>query len=354
MEYDSELNRQFNVDSKKIFRNYSDEETRKLLKNLKICFKCRNYFRVWPSACDERILEESNPNFESKGGGDRRSSHRIMNALNFKTRRGFDLSINEVEPEPIAVRDADQMEDAVDPSERSFHIGPEDEDGFQDPNDINVEEDGSHSDGNNSDDDNNDQEPYDSDDDSSSDANDDGNNQDGNNQDGNNQDGDNADNPPSIESIGEPLLMDSAFMNGKILFLPVTDGNQEPALCAICHQIADEDSETITALLENRLRLNPIISESLDSFGIAFDYYNSDADFQIICGDCLMTSSESNEGQTVYPKVFSLDFHKRFGNLSIDHPDNIQDLFSHSSSTVSYACVRELRSRILELEKEIA
>ena len=300
----------------------------------------------------------------SNGGGDRKSRGRIPNALHFKHRPGLDASLNDeeadlsgdpgaaVEPDPVP--EPAERDENNDPAERSFHIGPEDEiDGLEDPYD-NPDDNGS--DGNNGQ--NNHEEPYNSDADSMDDTDDDGNNRVENDEDGNNhgeddQDGNNPENV-SIESIGAPVVIDSAFLNGKILFLPVTDGSREPAFCAICHSIADEDSEIITALLENRLRLNPILSDADESFGIAFDFFNNNADFQLVCSECLMTSSQSEEGQTVYPKVFSLDFHKRCGNLSVDHPDNIGDLFNQTGSTISFECVRELRGRILEMEKQIA
>lgn len=339
-----------------VFRNDFDELSRYLRGNLQICFKCRNFFGVWWTAMDERVGLQSrnpdlNPNF-NHGGGDRKSERRIPNALHFKTARpGLNLSEN-VPAGPNQIEDENvHNENIDDPAERSFEIGPEDENvGLEDPFDFNdANDEGDHFNDNESDG-NNEEDDYDSDGDNSmgeagSNPNNDG--------DDNNDGGNDNNESIEIESIGSPLVMDSAFMNGKILLLPVTDGNDESALCAICHQLAGENAEIITVLLENRLRLNPILSNA-ESFGIAFDYYHSNADFQLICDECLMTSSESNEGQTVYPKVFTIDFHKRCHNLSADHADNIQDLFNQSGSTVSYECVRELRSRIFDLEREIA
>ena len=293
-----------------IFRNDYDEESRTLRDNLMICLKCRNFFGVWPTAIDERIGLESrnpdlNPNFRHRGGGDRKSDRRIPNSLHFKTARpGLDLSEN-APADPNQIDENNEIQ--VDPAERSFEIGPEDEnEGLEDPFDFN--------DVNNGDGDN-DEEYYDSDDNNSMgeaggnpNNDEDGNNydEDGNNDDdGNNHGGDDNNESMEIESIGSPMVLNSAFLNGKILFLPVTDGSDELALCAICHQLAGENAEVVTALLENRLRLNPILSNS-ESFGIAFDYYNQNADYQLICDDCLMTSSESSEGQTVYPKIFTI------------------------------------------------
>ena len=171
--------------------------------------------------------------------------------------------------------------------------------------------------------------------------------------DGNEDTDDEGDNgATTIESIAEPFLIDSNFLRGRILMLPVSDGSIENPCCAICNQLADEHAEPITVLLENRLRLNPIFSNDSESFGIAFKYYEYSAEFQVVCTDCLATSQNSPEGQTCYPKVFRIEFHKKCGNLSVDHPNNVEDLFNAASS-ISSTCIKELRDRIAELEKEL-
>ena len=340
----------FDSDRKNILRNDYDNESKRLRRHLQICFLCRNFFRVWPTAIDERIAADPrnlalNPNLNASGGGDRRSANRIPNALHFKKPRP-NLDLTETEND--------------DPAERSFEIAPEDNEiGLEDPFDFNDGLRDAEADDmdNNSDGDISDGDIFDE------------NNLDGNFFNDDNQDVDNGrasvfdddhnqnvddTEPDETESFAAPLNLESSFMNGKILFLPLTDGSLENALCALCHQIVDEDGEIITALLENRLRLNPVLSQNEEAFGIAFDYYTNTVDFQKICSDCLCSKADSDEGQTVYPKIFTTEFHKKFNNLSFDQPNNIQDLFSQAGCSVSMDCVRELRTRILDLEKEVA
>ena len=311
-----------------------------------ICILCRNFFKVWPGV-DERLALETknplvNPNW-SKGG----NRSRKPNALLLKaTTDELNPNQDEVHAGPEVIGDGDLVDDrpAVDrpdnedvddaPENVSFEIGNEDRvDGMED----------SFDDYNNDDDDDNDDDDYE--DYNSDDDNDDDN-------DDNNGDNDeNNDNPSTMESIAEPYVVDANFLKGKILLLPVTDGSVENACCAICHQLADENAEPITLLLENRLRLNPILS-SEETFGIAFDFYSNNVDMQLVCTDCLATSKDSEDGQTVFPKVYTIDFHKKYGNLSEFHADNVTDLFNAASS-LSMSCVKELRDRIAELENKM-
>ena len=100
------------------------------------------------------------------------------------------------------------------------------------------------------------------------------------------------------------------------------------------------------------MRLNPIIFNDPESFGIAFNYFEGGALYQLICSDCLATSENSADGQTVYPKVFNINFHKINGNFTQHQPDNIKDLFDLTSS-ISMKCVKVLRDRIADLEKKL-
>ena len=118
----------FDSDRKNILRNDYDNESKRLRRHLQICFLCRNFFRVWPTAIDERIAADPrnlalNPNLNASGGGDRRSANRIPNALHFKKPRP-NLDLTETEND--------------DPAERSFEIAPEDNEiGLEDPFDFN-------------------------------------------------------------------------------------------------------------------------------------------------------------------------------------------------------------------------
>ena len=110
-------------------------------------------------------------------------------------------------------------------------------------------------------------------------------------------DGDQADHEAETESIGI-VEMDDSFMNGKILLLPVQDGDVEVPLCCLCIQPALL-GEPLTSHLEFKLRLNPILSHDENSFGIVFNYAQSDASFQMVCDTCLVSRHDSAEGQDV-------------------------------------------------------
>lgn len=305
-----------------------------------ICKFCRDFFKVWPGV-DERLALETkdpvvNPNWSLGGRRSRKPNALLLKATpdvlnpNQDEVRADQEDIGDgdlVDDRPVVDRPDDedvQMDDARE--NVSFEIGNEDRvDGMEDPFD-------DYNDNDNDDD----YEDYNSGDD---------------NDDNNGDNDENDGNPSTIESIAEPFVVDANFLNGKILLLPVTDGSVENACCAICHQLADENAEPITLLLENRLRLNPILSNE-DTFGIAFDFHSNNVDIQLICTDCLATSKDSEDGQTVFPKVYSISFHKKYGNLSDYHADNVTDLFNAASS-LSMSCVKELRDRIAELENKM-
>ena len=78
----------------------------------------------------------------------------------------------------------------------------------------------------------------------------------------------------------------------------------------------------------NLKRLNPLISEQDDTFGIAFDYSLQNVARQRVCDDCLSSGEGSENGQTVKESCFSIDFHKRYGNLRDDQPNSVQELFT--------------------------
>ena len=330
-----------------IFRNDVDTYPNHLRTNLKICKFCRNYFKVWPGVDNRLALATRDATINKNWllGGSRKGETKKPNALLMKNQPDelVDQPIVS-QPQPLSPEMYDFQSDdlpgddggvgggegggegggdggdaaepasfEVEPENFEFQIGPEDNvEGLEDEMDDN-----------------------DSDDSSSDD-----------------EDHVDGEGVSTIESIGEPLVVDSNFLKGRILMLPVTDGTVENACCAICHQLADEDAEPISLLLENRLRLNPVFSDNPESFGIAFNYYENNVDMQLICSDCLATRHDSVNGQTVYPKCFSIEFHKKNGNLSNEHADNVRDLFN-SASTISSACVKELRDRIADLEKEL-
>ena len=75
-------------------------------------------------------------------------------------------------------------------------------------------------------------------------------------------------------------------------------------------------------------RLNPIISDDPNAFGIAFDYSTNNVSRQRICFDCLVSGENSINGQSVRESVFTVEFHKRWGNIREDQPSNVQELFS--------------------------
>lgn len=74
--------------------------------------------------------------------------------------------------------------------------------------------------------------------------------------------------------------------------------------------------------------MNPLISDQEDTFGIAFDYSIQNVSRQRICDDCLVSGESSDDGQKVKDSCFSIEFHKRWGNLREDQPNNVQELFT--------------------------
>ena len=79
-------------------------------------------------AADPRNLA-LNPNLNARGGGDRRSSNRIPNALHFKRPR----------PHLNLLASENEDSDLIDGSQVSYEIAPEDNPiGLEDPFDINI------------------------------------------------------------------------------------------------------------------------------------------------------------------------------------------------------------------------
>ena len=78
--------------------------------------------------------------------------------------------------------------------------------------------------------------------------------------------------------------------------------------------------------IENRL--NPILSDDDDAFGIVFNFAAGDVSYQNICEDCLDTSENSEDGQHVKKSIFTIEFHKKFGNIDVSAPNNVHDLFN--------------------------
>ena len=190
-----------------------------------ICLKCRNFFKVWASQLDERIglvnkNPQENPNWSR--GGDRKSRNPKPLALNTK-------------------RQAERLSEAAN-SEQSFEIGQNlDDDDFIHINRTreNSPMEAPEDDMQGLEDPLNEQLSYDTDE-----AND---------------DEEEIHNPSEeVSTEVESIIInniDSSFMKGKILLLPVSDGDVEVPLCALCHQVAI-DGEIVTNLLENRLRKN--------------------------------------------------------------------------------------------------
>lgn len=176
-----------------------------------------------------------NPNWSA--GGDRRSVRKKPLALNTKT-------------QPDMLNMADAPEPPAPLSQDSFHIGNADElndptenDGPEDPIDAPegledpLDEELAYQEAENGDD--NDDSDEDEIDDESMDTEEIRNSTRG---------------PESIDTAESIVLnMSTSFLKGRVLLLPVEDGETEIPLCCLCHQIA-EPGEDMTNLLENRLR----------------------------------------------------------------------------------------------------
>ena len=93
-------------------------------------------------------------------------------------------------------------------------------------------------------------------------------------------------------------MVDDSFIKGKVLLLPVMSGDCEVPQCCLCHQ-PTFDGEQLTNHLEFKLRLNAILSENQNTFGIVFDYSRGNAPYQMVCEDCLVSRSDSPDGQNV-------------------------------------------------------
>ena len=74
--------------------------------------------------------------------------------------------------------------------------------------------------------------------------------------------------------------------------------------------------------------MNPILSSDENAFGIVFNFADGDVSYQNICEDCLDSSENSESGQNVKQSVFTIEFHKKWGNIDESAPNNIQDLFN--------------------------
>ena len=211
-------------------------------KTLMICRKCRDHFQVWGSMLDERLglLDKDphvNPNWAK--GGDRRSENAKKLALNTK-------------------KQAEQLASAENPSrgtpnsERSFFIG-DDNDNEDDDIDIHI--------------DRYDPEPNeapedarigleDPDDEEHRYRNDENEEDDNAEVDDHDSDGPNEHQDQPMEEPSTILInnnIDASFLRGKIIVLPVIDGDTEVPICTLCKQPSFE-GEIVTNLLENRLR----------------------------------------------------------------------------------------------------
>ena len=158
-------------------------------------------------------------------------------------------------------------------------------------------------------------------------------------------------NQGETESIIEVVQMNDSFFRGKCLLLPVISGDVDCPLCCLCHQPVDDDGEVLTTHLEFKLRLNAILSKNPNTFGIVFDYAREDAPFQKVCSDCLTSSHDSPEGQTVRDSIFTISFHQRTGSLNPEFPTNVIELFNTRSKTVNENTVNFLRDRFTEQER---
>ena len=138
-------------------------------------------------------------------------------------------------------------------------------------------------------------------------------------------------------------------MAGKVLLLPLEDGESELPKCAICHSIVDDDAEPVTFDLEFRLRLNPMLSNDADSFGIAWDFGSDDVNFQMICGDCLTSKTKDPGGQQVKTSIFTIDFHKKVGNIDLNLPDRVTDIFANAPGNLNQQLINHMRNRFERL-----
>ena len=335
-----------------------DVYANKLKKSMKICFKCRDHFHVWPHRQDERFaLNTKDPAIRAQWttGGDTNFNRRtIPSGLNMKKHAAeltdpsreehpfdpeehpFDPEMHpfdpdEVEPEVQEEQEEPFVQEPAPPrsfspqapsppppetpsssstrSEMSYSIHEGLEDSLEDmlaPDEY---------------------QPSDDDD-----------------------QGDHDDSVPETESICELVEIDNSFFRGKTLILPVMSGEDEPVYCCLCHQPVDE-GEALTTHLEFKLRLNAILSDNRDSFGIVFDYQRGDAPYQMVCNTCLTSGKDSEHGQTVRDSVFTIEFHKRTGVLNPAYPTNVVELFNTKSNKVNDEMVNYLRDRFSEQER---
>ena len=154
---------------------------------------------------------------------------------------------------------------------------------------------------------------------------------------------------PETESIVVDMLDDS-FIRGKVLLLPVMTGDCEVPQCCLCHAPTFE-GEQLSNHLEFKLRLNSILSKNENTFGIVFDYSRGDAPYQMVCEDCLVSRSDSPDGQNVRESVFTIPFHQKSGTLDSSFPTNVIELFNSKSTRINDETVQFLRDRFTEQER---
>ena len=140
----------------------------------------------------------------------------------------------------------------------------------------------------------------------------------------------------------------SSFMSGKFIRLKVISALDDPCLCCLCRMEMDrENGHSVSIALEKKLFRNGLVNQLGDGMGISFIRDGNVDIWQMMCLDCSYINE--NEEVDVVSDVYTLRFHKNYGNIEINS-DNIYDAFSFAPVLGLDVC-RDIRNEFDALER---
>lgn len=100
-----------------------------------------------------------------------------------------------------------------------------------------------------------------------------------------------------------------------------------------------DDSISLTFELEKKLWRNALFEQKGDAMGIFFSRNGMHDLWQVLCSQCAYMT---DTGPTVIDEVFTVAFHRRYGNIDASENVNTTDLFDQAKLLASEA-IRDYR-----------